>query len=364
MELANLPVIDTHTHFFDIEYKERDFSEVFSLSLENPPQDQRRHTLLFRWFINELAVFLGCNPEEQKIKNARAERIKQDYKTYLSDLFSDVNLKGLVLDIGYMPADVNLEAFHELVPLEVKYLYRIETIVDKIWLEKPIFNKALEYFDSTLQEFLSKKYFIGLKSIIGYRTGLAVEKVNEQEASTAYQKRYEKAVRDFFLLRALELCRKKGIPMQIHTAFGESNNNLLINNPLLLKPILQDEEIKEQPIVLVHGGYPYTFETGYLCAMYPNVYCDVSEFVPFVPLGMSKGIADIMDMCPLNKIMYGSDAFMIPEFNWFGAKVFKRKLKDLLMDITDQGILDHEYAFDVAEMMTYKNAANFYGFSL
>jgi len=364
MELDHLPIIDTHAHLFDVKHKERDFSEIFTLSLENPPLKQRQNTLIYRWFIKELANHLGCRPNESEIKVVRSERIKENYEGYVQDLFSDANIKGLVVDIGYMPASVNLEDFHKLTPATVKYLYRIENVMDKIWKEKPAFDYALETFNHALSESISKENFIGLKSIIGYRTGLAIEKVNEDVARTAYHQGDEKKVRDFFLLLALEFCRVKRKPIQIHTSFGESNINLLLNNPLLLKPLLQDEEIKQQPIVLVHGGYPYSFEAGYLCAMYPNVYCDVSEFVPLVPLGINKGLSDIMDMCPLNKIMYGSDAFIIPEFHWFSAVVFKRKLAALLDDILIQGIIDYDYALEIAEMITYKNAVDFYEFDL
>lgn len=362
MDLARLPVLDTHAHLFDIEYQERDFSEIFTLSLENPPPDQRSQTLIYHWFIKELALYLGCNPEEEEIQAVRAEKIRHDYRGYVRNLFADACIEGLVVDVGYLPAAVSLDDFDRLAPCPVKYLYRIETVLDKLWQERVSFHLALERFDSALEEAMMRSNFIGLKSIIGYRTGLAVEKVSENKARSAYNNGREKAVRDFFLLRALSFCRERGLPIQLHTSFGESNNNLLLNNPLLLKPLFQDEEIKKQRIVMVHAGYPHTFEAGYLCAMYPNVYCDISEFVPLVPLGMSKGLADIMDMCPLNKIMYGSDAFIVPEFNWFGATVFKRKLSALLSDIQNQGIIDETLALDIAEMISHRNAKSFYGF--
>lgn len=364
MELGHLPIIDSHAHLFDVEYHERDLSEVFTLSLESPPGDQRRNSLFYRWFLKELASYFECKPEEKEVLAVREERAKSDYCAYVQELFSVAGIQGLVIDVGYKPASVSLETFNSLVPCQVNYLYRVETVLDKLWEKKLSFNKVLEGFDQAIQESMENPSFIGLKSIIGYRTGLALEKVSESKAHIAYDNRQEKAFRDFFLYRALEFCKHNKYPIQLHTSFGESNNNLLLNNPLLLKPLLQDEEFKELSIVLVHGGYPYTFETGYLCAMYPNVFCDISEFVPLVPMGMNKGILDIMDMCPLNKIMYGSDAFIIPEFNWFSAIVFKKRLEVLLAEIQKQGVIDEKYAYEVAELISYRNAAGFYGFDL
>lgn len=362
MDLTRLAVIDTHAHLFDIDYQPRDLSEILTLSLENPPPEQRRQTLIYKWFIRELSTYLECKPQQSSIEEARAERIKNDYAGYIKALFLNAGIEGLVVDVGYQPATVNLTIFTKLSPVKVKYLFRIETALDKIWQERKPFLKALEQFDEALEVAMNMPDFIGLKSIIGYRTGLAVRIVQESEAKSAYESGDEKTVRDFFLLRALSFCRSNNLPIQLHTSFGESNNNLILNNPLLLKELLDDKEVKQQKIVLVHGGYPYTFEAGYLCAMYPNLFCDVSEFVPLVPLGMNKGLADLLDMCPFNKIMYGSDAFIIPEFNWFAAVVFKRKLKAVLNDIISQGILEDDDAEAVAMMITHKNAKSFYGF--
>lgn len=126
----------------------------------------------------------------------------------------------------------------------------------------------------------------------------------------------------------------------------------------------EEDELKDVKIILVHGSYPYTFETGYLCTVYPSLYCDVSEFVPLVPLGMGKGLADLFDLCPLNKIMYGSDGAAAPEIYWFAANVFRRKLTFPLQDIMAQGMVHENYALTVAEVILSGTAADIYRFSL
>lgn len=364
LDLQHLPIIDTHTHLFNVDYQEHDLSSILSLSLENPPAEQRRHTLLYRWFLQELALFLNCSPEEKQVLACRKQRMEEDYPGYVQELFSKANICGMVIDVGYKPASVNLEAFQEIVPVQVKYLYRIEAILDQLWDERPPFSQAMEIFEKTLAEETSKPRFIGVKSIIGYRTGLAINLVTEGQARTAYQAGQEKGVRDFFFQQTLRFCKKHQLCFQMHAAFGESNCDLLLNNPCLLKSLLEADEFKDQKIVLCHAGYPRTFETGYLCSVYPNLYCDVSEFVPMVPLGMSKGLADLMDMCPTNKILYGSDGFIIPEFYWFAAVVFRRKLAALLQEIVAQGMYTQEYALEVAKMILYENATSFYGFTI
>ena len=148
--------------------------------------------------------------------------------------------------------------------------------------------------------------------------------------------------------------------MQIHASFGESNLNLLHNNPLLLKEIFEHPKYNQVKIILVHGGYPYSFEAGYLAAMYPNVFLDLSEMIPFVPLGLRKGLRDMLDMAPLTKIMFGSDGFVIPEIHWLAAKVAKNELALLFTELVKNRLFDVDYGYQVAENIFYKNAQNLY----
>ena len=122
------------------------------------------------------------------------------------------------------------------------------------------------------------------------------------------------------LLRSIEEATKKGVPIQIHAAFGESNINVLNNNPFLLKEFLDHPRYKQSRLILIHGGYPYCFEAGYLASVYPNLYVDISEMIPFVPMGAYQGLSQIFDMCPFNKVLYGSDGFIIPDIHWLAAK--------------------------------------------
>lgn len=362
LDLRGIPVIDTHAHLCDIAWEERDLSAVFSLSLEDPPPEQRRHTLFYRWFLQELSRFLDCPSGEETVLARRRERAAEDYPGYVRALFEQARIEGLVVDTGYKPAAVSLEDFTALVPAEVRFLFRIESVVDPLWEERPPFNQALDFFTRAVERALEDRRFAGLKSIIGYRTGIGITAVTEEEARRAYGAGREKEVRDFFLRLAWRFCLEKDLPFQLHTSFGESNCDLALNNPLLLKPFLREEEYRNLRLVLVHGGYPYTFETGYLCAMHPSLYCDVSEFVPLVPLGMKKGLADLLDMCPFNKIMYGSDAFILPEFYWFAAVAFRQRLAELLREMVERGMCDTGYARAVAEKIMHRNAASVYGF--
>ena len=61
-----------------------------------------------------------------------------------------------------------------------------------------------------------------------------------------------------------------------------TNVDLIKANPLYLRPLLQSDQFRNVPFVLLHAGYPYVRELGYLAAMYPNVFMDISLAIPFV----------------------------------------------------------------------------------
>ena len=127
-------------------------------------------------------------------------------------------------------------------------------------------------------------------------------------------------MRDFLVFQTLEACLRHDIPLQLHTGVGDSPIiDLRNSNPLLLINILKDEHFGKAKIVLVHAGYPYTAEAGYLANNYPNVFIDVSEMNPFASIGIEPKLLELMEMAPLTKLFYGSDGYNIPELFWFSA---------------------------------------------
>jgi len=136
---------------------------------------------------------------------------------------------------------------------------------------------------------------------------------------------------------------------------------VLNNNPFLLKDLLDHPKYGQSRFILVHGGYPYCFEAGYLASVYPNLYVDISEMIPFVPMGAYQGLRQIFDMCPFNKVLYGSDGFIIPEIHWLGAKMAKAALSSLFSQYIEAGLFDHDLALQVGRMVFSETARKLYG---
>src|SRR5256884_226200 len=77
------------------------------------------------------------------------------------------------------------------------------------------------------------------------------------------------------LLRFVLWCGiDRGLPVQIHTGFGDRDLRLGAADPALLQRFLAAAEPSGVPIVLLHC-YPYHRSAGWLAQVFPQVYVDV-----------------------------------------------------------------------------------------
>jgi len=361
LDLSKLAVIDGHCHFFDVEYEARDLAEIHSLSLNDPPAQDLKGTLAHLKMVKELASFLGTRAAEEEVLAERERRMAADYGQYVTDLFKDANIAGLVVDVGYQPAEVDYAAFEEISPAKVNYVYRVETVLDEAWERRLPFRQAEERFYQAVEEGLARPGMVGLKSIIAYRTGLEVREI--KRSSLIKGAASEKDFRDYFFLRTMEKAIEKGCPLQVHSGLGESNITLSTSNPALLKGVLDDPAYSQARLVLLHGGYPYTFEAGFVANVYPNVYLDISAINIFCHSALRRALESIFVVCPLNKVMYGSDGIIVPEGYWLGARVARHELARLLEGYVAEGLLDVEAALAAAQEILSGTAKRFYGLS-
>jgi len=363
LNLSRIPLVDNHCHLFHTTFKAHDLPSLLSMSLNDMPADQLRQTMVFRRLMRELALFLQRKgSDDADLLSRRAALMTADYGRWVRGLFQDVNIRTLIVDTGYQPADQPPAEFEDLVPADVYYMFRIESRLDDLW--QRLNNKELtledveKKFDEELEKNIAGPRVAALKSIIGYRTGIDIQPVERRRLKE--HPPAEKAFRDYFFLRTLERAAQTGLPVQIHASFGESNIDVRRNHPAMLKWVFDQPAFRSVPMVIVHGGYPHCFEAGYLASVYPHVYVDFSEMNPFVPLGFQKGLRDIFDMCPFNKILYGSDGFVVPEIHWLAARMARTAMTGLLNSLVDDGLFDADDALNVARMVFAENAVALY----
>lgn len=101
-------------------------------------------------------------------------------------------------------------------------------------------------------------------------------------------------------------------PFQFHTGLGDNDITLTKSSPSHLQDFIRHHPTV--PIVLLHGGYPWTREMGYLATHYANVYADIGEIFPIVSRhGQEAVLRQILELCPWTKILWSTDGHWFPE---------------------------------------------------
>ncbi|MBI1800865.1 MAG: amidohydrolase family protein [Chloroflexi bacterium] len=373
LDLSAIPIVDHHCHSLlkaGAPLDAEAFRAIFTESVE--PEIVRRHvpqTMFYRRAVRELAALLDCEPVEEAVLARRAAFTAEEYTRRL---MRDAGIEAMLVDYGFRSADYHdHEELAALVPCRVERVLRLETVAQELILQHDSFDAMVEAFRAVAAQARQAGY-VSLKSIIAYRTGLAIQPVTSAEAREAYEPVRAQAQRegrirlaskpllDYLIMAALDENRVQRLPFQFHSGFGDADVDLLTANPLCLRGLLQSGRYAGFPIVILHMGYPYARESGYLASLYRQVYVDLSLAVPFAAGGIPTLIGQLLELAPTSKLMYASDAFSLPELYWLGARWGRWGLGVVLEDLMQGGFLTEGEAMRVAEQILGGNAREVY----
>ncbi|MFP5212143.1 MAG: amidohydrolase family protein [Acidobacteriota bacterium] len=366
MDLRDYPAIDHHAHNL-LRPEDADsnpYAAAFTEATDGEAiKRHARHTLFFRRSLRDVAGLLECEPTEEAILTRRREL---GFDRLASICFEAANLSEVFLDDGFLPDRVvTWEDHRRFVP--VRRILRLEYLAETLMEEAKGFEDFLERFSACLDP--PPAGVIGLKSIAAYRSGLAIESISHEAARSSFEamrlrpsgRLMEKPLIDFLLARALDLAARYRLPVQFHTGLGDPDMDLRLGNPLHLRPILENGRWRNVPIVLLHAGYPFVRETGYLAAVYPQVHADFGLAVPFLSVsGMRAVLRDLLALTPSTKILFSSDAHLIPELFYLGAKWGRAILGDVLDEAVRDSDLTVREAEEAAERILARNAVELY----
>ena len=327
-------------------------------------------TIFYRWAIRELATMLDCAPTTEAVLTARG-RMSAD--TLARRLLGEANIAVLLVDHGYLTDETwPPSELAARLPCRVLPLLRLETLAQELIVRHETFDAMLDAYSATVERARADG-FVGLKSIIAYRTGLAVQVTSRGDASAAFGPVKErvrrdgrvrlatKPLNDYLLLRALEIADRQAMPVQVHTGFGDADLDLREANPLHLRPLFESGRYASVPFVLLHASYPYVRELGYLAAIYPNVWADVGLAIPHLAAEIPTTLRQLLGLTPTSKVLYSSDASQIPELFWLAARWGRRGLCTALNELIALGALDGDEALAVGRRVLGGNAAGVYG---
>ena len=373
LDLSAIPIVDHHAHSLHREPPAnlREWLRFFTESGDRALiPNHVPHTLFFNYAVKALAGLLGCEPQPEAVLSER-DRLGQ--RGWAERLIRNANITVMLMDYGFRGKEsYTHEELKALLPCRLERILRLETLAQELILRHDTFGQVLDAFMAEV-EGARKAGYVALKSIIAYRTGLDIREWSRGEVEAAFgplkeQARREGALRlatqpvnDTLVLHALAVAERQRMPFQFHTGYGDSDVDLRAANPLNFRSLLQSGKYARVPWVVLHMGYPYVREAGYLASIYANVFVDLSLATPFALSEATSLLTQLMGLSPTSKLLYASDGFSVPELFWLGARVSRAALARVLDQQIADGVLTVHEAHATAAQMLFRNSEGLYG---
>jgi predicted TIM-barrel fold metal-dependent hydrolase len=375
IDLTSIPVVDNHCHGL---YAEQTVSDVQAwrghFTESRAPRMREVYagqTLFYRRLICELASFFGCAPEERAVLAARGA-LEQD--ALISALLRAADIEALLIDQGYPPRELLLPDVEitRQAGCRTMPMLRVELLMQDLIAEHETLAAVEEALRAALADVRGAGY-VALKSIAAYRTGLEIRVWKREEAEAAFatarqevaEKRElrlaHKPLLDTLLHVVFTQAARQELPVQFHTGYGDTDQDLRLANPLHLRAVLETPSYRGMPVVLLHACYPFTREGGYLAAVYEQVHLDLSYGIPFLSYDETASFTRAaLGVAPYTKLLYSSDAVGVPDLHWLSAVTARRVLGEALGECVARNELSAAEAQTVGAALLKENAVRLY----
>jgi uncharacterized protein len=278
----------------------------------------------------------------------------------------------MMLDTGFEAGgSLSLAGMADAAGAQVTEIVRLETVAEQVAARS---GCRAGSFGDKFREALWQRTTdaAGLKSIIAYRLGLDFEPLRPSDhevtiAAGRWLSEIESSgqvrLTDQVLLRyVLWEGAERGLPVQLHTGFGDTDLDPRRGDPLLAAGFLELVRSRAVPIMLLHC-YPFHRGAGYLAHLFPHVYLDVGLALHYVGSQAAQVVAESLELAPFAKVLYSSDAYGLAELHYLGALQWRRATGRVLGAFVDAGEWTEAEAVRVASMIGKENAARVYRLS-
>lgn len=369
LDLTQYPLVDHHCHSLLDATQQADVERMIRMTSEAPgtyPLADLRETVTFEAIqrIVEQATGQSVTSDD----DLRRVFSNIDYADYCHQLFRSRGYDNLFVDTGFSPTPgMSVETLAKTTGTSVQPVLRLEAVAERL-------RESGKPFDAWWEEFLTivgnarRDGYIGAKSIIAYRTGLAVQSVPRDVAKVAYNRwsnqssaRLDDAnLLHFILWGAAPLLILQGLPLQFHTGYGDPDENLVTGNPLLLRSFIEAFCLQGLSITLLHT-YPYHREAGCLASVYPGVYFDISLIIPLGASSARRVLAEALEVAPVTRFLFASDAHTRPEMFALAADLFRDALVAHFSDVTVSRYVGTETVERWCRLILSDNSRALYG---
>lgn len=340
-------------------------------------------TAFVKYLVKEMASFFKCKPTVKDIVAARNEYTARDYWGYVNDLFAAVKLTDIfptsVLGAWSMRA-IPMSEFAAPLKCHVHPIFSVDPLENSLLNQSTSLDDLESRHTEALTREIVQNKHVGFKSHIATRAGLDVPVMSKDDVAAAYQEfkkitpeerarqhpgtwplnSPDRKLHHYLTWRTCEIAYNLDVPFHIHSGDGgEGQGNLSRQYPYNLENVARypvDYPQKPVKIVMVHGGYPHVDQAAYMSHIFPNVWYDMSWMNPIANRGLHEKLVSVFETAPLSKVMYGSDAYHLPEFYYVAGKWGKKYVASALNVLVKDGVLTLDEAVRAAQMIMRDNA--------
>jgi predicted TIM-barrel fold metal-dependent hydrolase len=270
---------------------------------------------------------------------------------------------ALLVDHGLRAGDLlPLDALADAAGAPVAEVVRLEAVAEELAAGGV---SADDYPDALVAAIARRTATaVACKSVLAYRHGFDLDPHRPARAEVARAAARWLAdggrLTDPVLLRHALWCGvDTGLPLQLHTGFGDPDEDLHRANPALLTPFCRLTAETGTPVVLLHC-YPYHREAAWLAHVFGHVHLDVGLASTYVGFRAADVLAEVLELAPFGKLLYSSDAFGLPELYLVAAAAFRRAVDVVLGGWVRTGQAGGSDAHRVAVMIAEGNARTLY----
>ncbi|KJK89851.1 hypothetical protein H633G_06265 [Metarhizium anisopliae BRIP 53284] len=390
--ILSTPIIDNHAHPL---LKSSHIAKYPLLTIVTEAHgdalDSSRTSLAHIRAVKQLSEQLGCAATWDAVEAAIAKERRHDYAEWTRKCLSGIECVLVDDGLDHEQAVEPYSYFDQFAPSPSKRILRIEQVAAKFiefaCISQTSAARAFDYaiadFEAELRGAISNPDVVGFKSVICYRTGLDIASgASESEARVAFASIFSqrqsvnatrftrlnhRALNEFIVHRLAQLIRdsksthKK--PIQFHTGLGDNDLTLTRSSPAHLQEFAR--QYPTVPIVLLHSGYPFDREAGYMAAMYENVYADIGEVFPFVNRdGQESIVRHILELCPWEKIIWSTDGHWFPETFYLAIVQMREVFHTVLCKLVQKGDITWKQAIQMVQDMLFNTSNKIYNLGL
>ncbi|WP_405962740.1 amidohydrolase [Streptomyces sp. NBC_00723] len=249
-------------------------------------------------------------------------------------------------------------------PAVAHEVVRLESLAEAVATRGVEADGYADAFRAAALDAVRRPGVVAVKSVAAYRTGFDLDPARPPDAEVTRAARRWLAgggrLADPVLVRhLLWTAVDLGLPLQLHTGFGDNDIRLHRVDPSRLTDWLH-LTAGTIPVLLLHC-WPYQRQAAYLAAVFEQVYLDVGLTLHHVGPPRARAVLEeALEITPFRKLLYSSDAYGVAEFYGLGALAFRRGLGDLLQDRVDADELGLPDALRLARWAGADNARRVY----